>query len=295
MEFYQQGDATLVLNASPDSFAHAYLHLHGPSVCAIGLRVPDTEALLHRAEAFAYRRHQEQTGPGENPLPAIRAPDGSLLHLVGAGFDPWRDFDAEPGPQASGPISGFDHIARVVPNGQFDFWALYYRILLGLEPETAWDLPDPQGLVHSRAYSDPSQSVRFALASSDSARTVVARALSSFAGAGVSQIAFSTDDIFAAVELMRRRGARLLAIPANYYLELAIDTDLPQATIDRLREHQILYDQDGKGGAFFHAYTETFQDRFFFEVCQRVGGYGQYGAVNAPVRMAAQARRKGKG
>ena len=53
----------------------------------------------------------------------------------------------------------------------------------------------------------------------------------------------------------------------------------------------ILYDADTQGGGFFHAYTETFHDRFFFEVVQRTGGYDQYGAANAPVRMAAQARR----
>ena len=50
------------------------------------------------------------------------------------------------------------------------------------------------------------------------------------------------------------------------------------------------HDRDADGGEFFHAYTQTFHDRFFFEVVQRKGGYDQYGAVNAPVRMAAQAR-----
>jgi 4-hydroxyphenylpyruvate dioxygenase len=34
----------------------------------------------------------------------------------------------------------------------------------------------------------------------------------------------------------------------------------------------------------------VFRGRFFFEVVQRSGGYDQYGAANAPVRMAAQAQ-----
>ena len=34
--------------------------------------------------------------------------------------------------------------------------------------------------------------------------------------------------------------------------------------------------------------TLAFDDRFFFEVVQRCGGYQQYGAANAAVRMAAQ-------
>jgi 4-hydroxyphenylpyruvate dioxygenase-like putative hemolysin len=36
---------------------------------------------------------------------------------------------------------------------------------------------------------------------------------------------------------------------------------------------------------------DGFDDRFFFEIVQRTGGYQGYGAVNAAVRMAAQARQ----
>ena len=52
----------------------------------------------------------------------------------------------------------------------------------------------------------------------------------------------------------------------------------------------VLYDE-GPGGAFFHCYTATFVDRFFFEIVQRQGAYKGFGASNAPVRMSAQARQ----
>jgi len=51
----------------------------------------------------------------------------------------------------------------------------------------------------------------------------------------------------------------------------------------------LLFDRDEQGD-FSHAYTDTFEDRFFFEIVQRRGGYQQFGAVNAAVRMAMQAR-----
>jgi 4-hydroxyphenylpyruvate dioxygenase len=57
-----------------------------------------------------------------------------------------------------------------------------------------------------------------------------------------------------------------------------------------LRALDLLHDCDEAGG-FVHAYTETFEDRFFFEIVQRIGDYQQYGAVSAAVRMAAQAQR----
>ncbi len=291
---YQHGGALIVLNANPDSFANAYRHLHGVSVCAVGLKVADREALLRRAEAFSYRRHKEQAGPGEYEMPAVRAPDGSLINLIDGTYDPWQDFIAE-GAATEAWVTGFDHIGRVVPAAQFDSWVLYFRILLGLEPEPQLDLPDPHGVVHSRAISNAERTVRFPLGFSDGTRTVAARSLATFAGAGVNQIAFSTDDIFKAVEAMRARGAKLLPIPANYYVELASETDLAPERIARLREHHVLYDRDEQGGEFLHAYTETFGDRFFFELVQRVGGYARYGEANAPVRMAAQARRKRAG
>ena len=61
--------------------------------------------------------------------------------------------------------------------------------------------------------------------------------------------------------------------------------------VELIRRH-ILYDRSPDGGEFFHVYTQFFRGRFFFEVVQRKGGYDLYGAVNAPVRMAAQAQSR---
>jgi 4-hydroxyphenylpyruvate dioxygenase len=63
--------------------------------------------------------------------------------------------------------------------------------------------------------------------------------------------------------------------------------DLDAAEIDGMRNLGILYDRAG-GGEFFHAYTRAFDGRFFFEIVQR-RNYDGFGAVNASVRLAAQA------
>jgi 4-hydroxyphenylpyruvate dioxygenase len=44
------------------------------------------------------------------------------------------------------------------------------------------------------------------------------------------------------------------------------------------------------GGEFFQLYGPTYGDRFFIEIVERRGGYGGYGAANAPIRIAAQKR-----
>jgi 4-hydroxyphenylpyruvate dioxygenase len=55
-----------------------------------------------------------------------------------------------------------------------------------------------------------------------------------------------------------------------------------------LQAHNILYDRDGES-EYFQVYTKAFEHRFFFEIVER-RGYAGYGAANAPVRLAAQAR-----
>jgi 4-hydroxyphenylpyruvate dioxygenase len=59
--------------------------------------------------------------------------------------------------------------------------------------------------------------------------------------------------------------------------------------LEKLRAGGILYDRS-ESGEFFHIFTEMFAGRFFFEIVQRVGDYDAHGELNAPVRMAAQAR-----
>jgi 4-hydroxyphenylpyruvate dioxygenase len=62
---------------------------------------------------------------------------------------------------------------------------------------------------------------------------------------------------------------------------------LEDARLAELSALNLLYDRDDNG-EFLHTYTETFCDRFFFEIVQR-RGYQGFGAVNASVRMAAKA------
>lgn len=89
----------------------------------------------------------------------------------------------------------------------------------------------------------------------------------------------------------REAGAPTLPIPANYYDDAASRLSVDYSIIEELEPLGLLYDEDGRG-TFRHAYTETFQNRFFFEVAERRGGYAGFGAPNASVRIAAQARQR---
>lgn len=289
---FRQGDVAIVLNAGSDTFAHYYHHLHGTSVCAIGIQLSDPDAFLARADLYRYKRHEERIGPKEYSMPAVRAPDGSLIHALGEDYDPATDFEIEADDANAGAgLLRVDHLARAVPIDQFDSWVLFYRAMLGLAADQPVDLSDPHGIVHSRALHDSGNRLRMPLTFSDSSKTVVAKSLTRFGGAGVNQIAFETNDIFKAVESMRANGVPLLHVPANYYRNLVETPGIPEQRVAKLEEYGVLYDQDTKGGEFLHVYTELFRGRFFFEVVQRKQGYDRYGERNAPVRLAAQAKQ----
>ncbi|MCR0981317.1 bifunctional sugar phosphate isomerase/epimerase/4-hydroxyphenylpyruvate dioxygenase family protein [Roseomonas populi] len=294
VELWRQGGVNLVLNSEPDSAAAGHFELHGASVCATALRVDDATRALSRAEALLCSTWRERLGEGERPIPAVRAPDGTLIYLVEPGAEGrsiWEsDFHLLPGAaEAPGALERVDHVAHALAQGQMEGFVLFHRAVFGLEPAPPMDLPDPQGLVQSRAMADPSGRVRMPLNVSESRQTATGRFVSAIAGAGVHHVAFSTPD---AAAFVAGRAAPMLTIPGNYYEDLAARFGLDDRLLADLERGHLLYDRDARGGEFVHAYTVSFEDRFFFEVVERRAGYADYGAANAGVRMAAQARAR---
>jgi 4-hydroxyphenylpyruvate dioxygenase len=70
VDLFRQGRINLLLNSEPDSAASYHFQLHGPSVCALGLRVDDAQRALSRAKALRCSLWQEPIGAGERVIPA---------------------------------------------------------------------------------------------------------------------------------------------------------------------------------------------------------------------------------
>ncbi|WP_345816075.1 TIM barrel protein [Paraburkholderia sp. PREW-6R] len=295
---FQHGAASIVLNAEPDSFANAFFQQHGLSLCASAFRVDDASQAFERAAGFGYAPFSGQIGPNERVLPAVQAPDSSLNYFVDEAPEQPTLFEADfvltdiNGPSEVGPLSRIDHVCLSVPANSLDTWVLFLRTALGFQAEPGVLVPDPYGLVRSRALRSRDGSVRIVLNASVDRHTAVAEALSTYHGSGLNHVALSTADIFSAIPEFVADGLPVLRIPRNYYDDLAARYALPDDTLEALRAHNILYDRDERGGEFFHAYTELLDKRFFMEIVERRGGYDGYGAANAAVRLAAQAQRR---
>ena len=291
-----QGSINIVVNTEKESFAHSYNITHGIGVCAIGLKVADAAATLERARSLLDQPFRQAIGPGELEIPAVRGLGGTLIYFTDVKSDLARVWDIEfdatsAAAQASGAgLTAIDHISQSMHYEEMLTWLLFYTSLLDLDKTPEQDVLDPGGLVKSQVVQSADGALRLVLNASQSSRTLSSRFVTEAFGSGVQHLAFSTGDIFATVARLQASGVELLAIPENYYDDLEAKTDLSMEELDRLKAHNILYERDGTG-EFFQVYTRTFEERFFFEIVERRGGYTGFGATNAQIRLTAQARQ----
>ncbi len=153
--------------------------------------------------------------------------------------------------------------------------------VLDLQPSESAELAAPDGLVRSRALASRDGRVRIAL-------NVPALAGTQRRQAELQHVAF------ACARRARRRARdararrrRCSPIPDNYYDDLAARLELDPTCSTRCAS-SACSTTAARDGELLHFYTAPLEGRVFFEVLERRGGYDGYGAVNSPVRMAAQ-------
>lgn len=291
---WRQGRVNIVVNCESEGFAHAFQIVHGTSVCAMALRVDDARATVDRAIRLLDSPFEQAVGPGELNIPAVRGLGGSLVYFIDErhGLSRLWDVDFEPvpvdGKGDDAGIESFDHISQSMHYEEVLSWLLFYTSLFEMRKSPTQAVVDPGGVVQSQALESVGGDLRLILNSSQSRQTGASRFLTEKFGSGVQHIALGSRDIFATAARMREAGVHILEIPENYYDDLEARTDLAPAEIERLRKADILYDRDGNT-EFFQFYTGSLEGGFFFEIVER-RGYAGYGAPNAPIRLAAQAR-----
>jgi 4-hydroxyphenylpyruvate dioxygenase len=289
-----QGSINLVINREKEGFAHSHYITHGPSVCAIGLKVQSAASTLARAEKLRDTPFRQKVGPGELEIPAVRGMGGSLLYFVDpdSGLSEVWDIEFEPlkaaGAGANAGLTAVDHISQSMHYEEMLSWLLFYTSLFDVHKTPQLNITDPGGIVSSQVVETTDGTLRIALNASQSLRTQSSRFLNEYFGSGVQHIAFASNDIVATAKRLKANGVATLSIPENYYDDLSARVGLDETRLEILKAHNILYDRDDCG-EYFQLYTKTFKDLFFIEVVER-RGYVGFGAVNAPIRLNAQSR-----
>ena len=292
---YRQGEINFIINAEPDSFAQRFARLHGPSVCAIALRVHDAKAAYERALNLGAWGYAGQAGPGELNIPAIKGIGDSLIYLV----DRWRgkngaqpgdignigffdvDFVPLPGigtedmlaPRGHG-LTYIDHLTHNVHRGRMAEWADFYERLFNFREVRYFDIEGQVTGVKSKAMTSPCGKIRIPINEEGKDKPgQIQEYLDMYKGEGIQHIAMGSDDLYATVDGLKASGVRLLDTIDTYY-EL-IDKRIPGHGEDVQALHQRKILIDGKQGAILlQIFSENQLGPIFFEFIQRKGDDG---------------------
>ncbi len=288
---YRQGDINFILNAEPDSFAHEFQEVHGPSANAMAFRVKDASAAIKRAKELGAEIVPSAAGPMELNIPAIKGIGGSLLYLVDRYGDKGSIYDidfeyfdgADREPKGAG-LTYIDHLTHNVHRGNMDQWAGFYEKLFNFREIRFFDIEGKLTGLKSRAMTSPCGKIRIPINESVDDKSQIEEYLREYHGEGIQHIALGTEDIYATVDGLRDRGIRFLDTPDTYYEK--IEERLPGhgEPVDELQKRRILVDGapdsapgKGDGGLLLQIFTETVIGPIFYEIIQRKGdeGFGE--------------------
>ena len=282
VRLYRQGDVQFIINAEPDSFGQSFARVHGPSVCALGIRVRDAAKAYQRAIELGAWAVPPAPGPMELAIPAIKGIGDSLLYFVdrygedGTIYDvDFRRSKADAAPAETGLVA-IDHLTHNVHRGRMQQWAEFYERLFGFREIRYFDIEGKLTGLRSKAMTSPCGKIRIPINESSDDKSQIEEYLSAYSGEGIQHIALSTSDIHASVETLTRLGVRFLDTPDAYYE--AIDARVPGhgQDIARLRKNAVLVDgapTEGQG-LLLQIFTENMIGPIFFELIERQGNEG---------------------
>jgi len=297
---YRQGEVNFIINAEPNSFAQRFARQHGPSVCAMAFRVNDAAQAYARALELGAWGFDNQTGPMELNIPAIKGIGDSLIYFV----DRWHgkggaapgaignisiyDVDFVPLPEksegaaasaaAGHGLTYIDHLTHNVHRGRMKEWADFYERLFGFKEVRYFDIEGKLTGLKSKAMTSPCGKIRIPINESSDDKSQIAEYLVLYQGEGIQHIALGTDNIYATVERMNRSGVLFQDTIATYF-DL-IDKRLPNhgENVAELRRLRILIDGTTHLGApnelLLQVFTQTVIGPIFFEIIQRKGDQG---------------------
>ncbi len=291
---YRQGEINIVINTEREGLAHSSYIMHGTSAYAIGLLVEDAAATVARSKALSAEPFEQPRGPGELAIPAIRGVGGGVIYFLDDKSELGRVWEIEFDPVGGAPpsdagLATIDHVAQTMSYEEMLTWLLFYTSIFRASKSPMVDVIDPGGVVRSQVIESDDKSLRLTLNGAESRKTLAGHFFAASFGSSVQHLAFATRDIFASARDLKARGFRALAMPDNYYDDLEARFGLDPTLSEKLRAENILYDRND-AGEYFQLYSQTYADGFFFEIVERRGGYGGYGASNAPFRIAVQQR-----
>ena len=289
---YRQGEINFIINAEPDSFAQRFARLHGPSVCAIAVRVSDAKFAYERAVSLGAWGYAQQSAPGELNIPAIKGIGDSLIYFI----DKWRgkggakdgdlgnisffDVDFEPLPGVSNlhpeglGLTYIDHLTNNVYRGRMAELADFYERIFNFREVRYFDIEGQSTGVKSKAMTSPCGKIRIPINEEGNDKAgQIQEYLDMYKGEGIQHIALGSTNLYDTVDGLQMNGIKLLNTSETYYELLPKRIPNLQEPIPELLARNILV--DGKPDELLlQIFSENQLGPIFFEFIQRKGNSG---------------------
>lgn len=283
---YRQGDINFVINNDLGSFAENFANKHGPSACAMAIRVKDADFALNRAISLGAKPHQTSINEGESTIPAIYGVGGSLIYFVdryqnNTIYD--NDFifidDGNTDHEGLG-LKYIDHLTNNVFQGNMDKWVGFYESIFNFREIRYFHITGKKTGLLSRALTSPCNKIRIPINEPTEDASQISEYLREYNGEGIQHIALTTTNIVDSIKDIRTNGIEFLDITPTYYD--VVKERFPQLRIDweSIKRYKVLIDGeiDGKSSQMlYQIFTKTVIGPIFFELIQREGhqGFGE--------------------
>lgn len=306
VQLWRQGRINMIANYEPGSAASYFAAEHGSSACGMGFRVRDAA----KAYALAIERGAEPveiaTGPMELRLPAIRGIGNSLIYLIDRYDEDVTiydiDFIAEPGAEHHPRGAGFteiDHLTHNVYAGRIEHWQEFYSRIFGFREFRQFDVTGEYSALNTKVMMAPDGKIRIPLneEGGKDGNGQIAEYLRDHNGEGIQHIALASDDLYASLDSMKKKGLPFAPPPPDTYYQMLEDR-LPGhgEPVEELRRRGILVDGttgDGNPRLLMQIFSQLLVGPIFFEFIQRKGdeGFGE-GNITALFRSMEQDQRQ---
>lgn len=294
----RHGDIHIVLTSglTSDHPATEYVGRHGDGVAVIAMTADDVPATYARIVAGGARALAEPisyegatfasvSGFGDVTHRLVQRADDKEFWLPG--IEPVTDSEPD-----EGLLQVIDHLAICVPAGELATTSRFYCDVFGFE-EIFEEYIEVGGQgMDSKVVQSPSRGVIFTLIEPDTSRKPgqIDDFLQWHAGAGVQHVAFRTDDIIRAVSTFSERGVGFLSTPGSYYDALEQRLTPTDVSMEDLRRHAVLVDED-HWGQMYQIFTQSMHIRrtLFLELIERHGAL-TFGSSNIKALYEAKER-----
>ncbi len=278
---YRQGEINFIVNAEPNSHGSRFACSHGPSACAMALRVKHAALAYEKLIERGAKPFQNNIGPMELNIPAIEGIGGSVIYLVDRyGEHSIYDVDFIPTDPSKGfahegvGLTEIDHVTHNVFRGNMEQWARFYERLFNFREIRYFDIEGKLTGLRSRAMTSPDGKIRIPINESSDDKSQIEEYLHAYHGEGIQHIALGAKDIYKSVEILRARNVAFQDTSQTYYERIDNRLKGHGEDVGRMKRDRILIDGGQDQGLLLQIFTQNAIGPIFFELIQRKGNEG---------------------